>query len=202
MQRYNSNNEEYYYNNLIIELCSADRPNFDLITPIINSNPRVARRILNDGRTLLHYACIKEAPSDVVFLLLRLNPSATRIRDKYGCYPLLYALKHGLPEDVIMDLIERNKLAASKKDPENGWYPIRYATSNEQYSNVVVERLNQINPRAGQTTDVQNEIHGSNQDVLPQGHPNIDVALDTNQRFELITSMQGLREQVTVRMSL
>jgi len=86
----------------------------------------------NHGRTPLHCALAsRNAPSDVLQTMIRLEPKATAVRNDRGCVPLHFAVLYRHPVDVVAALIDTNPASLSAVD-NKGQSPLAYAVDIAQ----------------------------------------------------------------------
>jgi hypothetical protein len=64
------------------------RPDFEKVRQIISANKHLLNEPIGDnGKFVLHFACQKYAPSNIVIEFINGNTLAVQHKDDEGCYP-------------------------------------------------------------------------------------------------------------------
>jgi Ankyrin repeats (3 copies)/Ankyrin repeat len=126
------------HNQLKSEL-QKETPDFGKVLQIILPNKDLLKKpIDNDGRYVLHFACMTMAPPNIVAEIINGNTSAVQQKDKYGHYPLHLACRFNQSESVIQFLINEYPLAVQQKDNDNvRYYPLHMACRYNQSESVI-----------------------------------------------------------------
>jgi ankyrin repeat protein len=102
-------------------------PDFEMVQQIVSANNELLNKpIGNGGEYVLHYACWKNAPSNIVINFINDNPTIVKQKDNYGYYPLHYACIVNQSEAVIQLLVDTYPDALQKQNI-HGYYPLHYA---------------------------------------------------------------------------
>jgi Ankyrin repeat len=80
-------------------------PDFEKVRQIISANKHLVNEPIGDnGEYVLHYACLKNAPSNIVIEFIHVNPLAVQQKNDDGCYPLHLACENYQSESVIQNI--------------------------------------------------------------------------------------------------
>jgi ankyrin repeat protein len=113
-------------------------PDFEIVRQIVSSNKHLLNEPIDEegGRYVLHYACEKNAPSNIVIDVINDNPTAVQQKDYNGWYPLHFACWKNQSESVIQLLVKEYPLAVRQID--NGISPLYLALSSKQSESVIM----------------------------------------------------------------
>mmetsp|Transcript_69059 Transcript_69059/g.102609 ORF Transcript_69059/g.102609 Transcript_69059/m.102609 type:complete len:374 (-) Transcript_69059:200-1321(-) len=100
------------------------RANVDVVNALHNSHPQAIHEKLK-GLTVLHLAIRCNATPDVLSLIFRKWPEATKEKDAEGCMPLHLACRFNKQLEVVSMLFDGYP-DASRKEDKSGMTPLHY----------------------------------------------------------------------------
>lgn len=104
---------------------------FTFLMELVTLYPKALR--IEDSyfqRLPLHFACFHAPYPELISYLVKSNPGAVRVRDKFGRLPLHYLCFGQAHEYVLRSLIDLYPQATHVKD-EYGWLPLHIAVRYE-----------------------------------------------------------------------
>ena len=110
--------------------------------------PYAIQRQTHDWKYPLHIACHSNQSMTVIQFLITIDPTATRLRDRYKeWYPLHYACAYSSNESVVQLLIATYPEALEKAN-SCGLYPLHLACQSYHQSTQVIHNLLTAYPNA------------------------------------------------------
>jgi len=98
---------------------------------LIEHDPKCTQQSFRDVQ-LLHVACIRNAPLDIIQLLLKLNPDAIRATDPDGMLPLHYACSSPTVSlDILKLLLKKSPHSIQSRDYKRQQVPLHVACLND-----------------------------------------------------------------------